>query len=454
MQPLKHFLRTKRVTFEGLLKSALQPKFFPCSCLVIADTERHCSSSDILPISAGSTRSATRRTTVLSLGAFFDEQHNIQWAGKAFSSIMEMLLTSNSTTNYSSEVNGSNVGFGHNSYPSLFAKAAFGSALFLFLVSFLTILVNSLLLLAFCIDPLKIFRNSTTYFLIGLAIVDLLTALVQEPIYATCFVILYIRHPSLQKCAPFMRFGFYFTSFSITASWLIVFAFTVTQYIVVSSPLKYGRLVTKKKVSISVVSIYLYTAIFCCLPLMGVPQKVRDAIELFLHSYAVVLATIVFYILLHYTMKKKMATGNTLQNESTPREDSKHTQVQRTFVRLNVILLIVMIVCFVPTMIMMTIRLFIEDYLPPILIANVMTDNLHYMKFLLDPFVYAWRMPKYRESLSKIICRKNRNAAKESSGNGIKNNLAVVKSNDNEVTTTELNKSMITLLSFKNVPPD
>ena len=83
-----------------------------------------------------------------------------------------------------------------------------------------------------------------------------------------------------------------------------------------------------------------------------------------------------------------------------------------------------------------------------------MTDNLHYMKFLLDPFVYAWRMPKYRESLSKIICRKNRNAAKESSGNGIKNNLAVVKSNDNEVTTTELNKSVMTLLSFKNIPPD
>ena len=101
---------------------------------------------------------------------------------------------------------------------------------------------------------------------------------------------------------------------------------------------------------------------------------------------------------------------------------------------------------------MMTIRLFIEDYLDSILITNLMTDNLHYLKFLLDPIVYAWRMPKYRESLSKIICRKNDNAAKESSRNGIKNNLAVVESNDNEVTTAELNKSAITLLSFKNMP--
>ena len=332
-----------------------------------------------------------------------------------------------------------------------FYKVAFGSAIFIYTVSLVTILANSLLLLVFCVDPLKIFRNSTTYFLIALAIVDLLTALVQEPIYATCFIILYIKHPSLQKCGPFMKFASHFSAFSITVSLLIVFAFTVTQCIVVSSPLKYGRLVTKKKAFISVVSIYLYTAIFCCLPLMGVPQKVKDAIELFLHNYAVVLVTIVFYILLHYTMKKKMARGNTLQNESKSREESKHTQVQRNFVRLNVILLIVLFVCFLPTMVMMTIRMFKEDYLLPILIANLMTDNLHYLKFMLDPFVYAWRMPKYRESLSKIICRKNDNAA---GGNGIKNNLAVVRSNVNEVTTAELNKSVITLLSFKNMPPD
>jgi len=189
---------------------------------------------------------------------------------------------------------------------------------------------------------------------------------------------------------------------------------------------------------------------------MGVPQKIKDSIELFLHNYAVVLTTIVFYSLLYHTMKKKMATGNTLQNESTSREESKHTQVQRNFVRLNAVLLTVLIVCFVPTMIMMTIRLFIEDYRLPIsvFIANLMTDNLHYMKFMLDPFVYAWRMPKYRESLSKLICCKNGDAAKESSGNGVRNNSTVMESNDNELTGTKLNKSTITLLSFKTMSAD
>jgi len=75
-----------------------------------------------------------------------------------------------------------------------FYKAAFFSAIFIYVVSLITMLANSLLLLTFYVDPLKIFRNSTTNFLIGLAIVDLLTALVQEPIYATCFIILPYRN--------------------------------------------------------------------------------------------------------------------------------------------------------------------------------------------------------------------------------------------------------------------
>ena len=65
-----------------------------------------------------------------------------------------------------------------------------------------------------------------------------------------------------------------FSAVTITVSFLIVFAFTVTQYIVVSSPLKYGRLVTNRKVLISVVAIYLYSAMFWCMHLMGVPENI------------------------------------------------------------------------------------------------------------------------------------------------------------------------------------
>ena len=178
-------------------------------------------------------------------------------------------------------------------------KAAFGSSIFITVVSFTTVLTNSLLLFVFYVDPLKIFRNPTTFFLIGLAIVDLLTALVQEPIYAACFMLVYFRHPLSKKCRTLANAGRHLGAFAMTASFLIVFAFTVTQYIVVSSPLKYGRLITKKKVLISIAAIYLYSATFWCLHLMGVSSNVQNMMDSFLHNYLVVFVTLLsmyFYI--------------------------------------------------------------------------------------------------------------------------------------------------------------
>ena len=325
-----------------------------------------------------------------------------------------------------------------------FSKAAFGSSIFIIIVSPLTILANGLLLTTFLVDPLKIFRNPTTYFLIGLAIVDLLTALVQEPIYATCFMLMYFHHPLWKKCEPWMKFATYFSAFPVSISASIVFAFTLTQYIVVTSPLKYGRMITKKKAFFGVVAIYVYHTLICCLPLMGVPRKTTDAIDLFLHSYAVVLVTILVYIILQCTMKKKMAAGRSLQNESssTSREEGRHMKVQRSFVRLNVVLLIIMIAFFVPTVILMTLNFFLDDiftaqYGIKVLIANLMTDNLLYLKFLLDPIVYAWRMPKYRESLRKTFCC-HELTGKETNLNGKGSSVA------------ELNRSAITLVSFRS----
>ena len=332
-----------------------------------------------------------------------------------------------------------------------FSKAAFGSSIFIIIVSPMTIVANSLLLVTFLVDPLKIFRNPTSYFLIGLAIVDLLTALIQEPIYATCFMLMYFQHPSWTKCKSWMKFTAYFSAFPISISASIVFAFTLTQYIVVASPLRYGRMITKKKALLSVVAMYLYHTLFCCLPLMGVPQKTKHAIDLFFHRYTVVLVTIVVYIILHYTMKKKMTARRSLQSEK-----GRHVQVQRSFVRINVVLLIIMIMFFVPSVLLMTIRFFLDDiftarYGIRVLVVNLMTDNLLYLKFLFDPIVYAWRMSKYRKSLKSTVYRYK---DKESSRSENDTKLTDTRGPVGELASAELNKSTITLLSFKNVSTD
>ena len=93
-----------------------------------------------------------------------------------------------------------------------FSKTAFGSSIFIIIVSPATILANILLLVTFF-----------------------------------CF-----QHPSRRNCAPQLEFAAYFPAFPVSISASIVFAFTLTQYIVVASPLKYGRMITKKKAFVGI----------------------------------------------------------------------------------------------------------------------------------------------------------------------------------------------------------
>lgn len=290
-----------------------------------------------------------------------------------------------------------------------FFKFAFGSAIYMIIVSFINIVANGLLLLVFFFDPLKIFRNATTYFLIGIAFVDIFIAATQQPMYATCFIMMHIRHPDTVKtCTPLLEIGQTMSLTAMNASFLIVLAFTVTQYIVVISPLNHARKVTKTRVIICVLAIYAYVILFSVCPEMGVPRDIQQKIDNTFHSIALIYLTIIFYILLYIAFKKKMAASKSLREDRNKQEEGKNerqTGVERKFIIVNFLLIAILFLTSQPSAIVWIIRLFSNEDAdsPKVLIVNLMVDNVLYLKFLLDPFVYAWRIPKYRQALGIVL---------------------------------------------------
>lgn len=290
-----------------------------------------------------------------------------------------------------------------------FFKFAFGSAIYMIIVSFINIVANGLLLLVFFFDPLKIFRNATTYFLIGIAFVDIFIAATQQPMYATCFIMMYIRHPDTVKtCTPLLNIGQTMSLTAMNASFLIVLAFTVTQYIVVISPLNHARKVTKTRVIICVLAIYAYVILFSVSPEMGVPKDIQQKIDNTFHSIALIYLTIIFYILLYIAFKKKMAASKSLREDRSKEEEGKNgrqTGVERKFIIVNFLLIAILFLTSQPSAIVWIIRLFSNEDAdsPKVLIVNLLVDNVLYLKFLLDPFVYAWRIPKYRQALGIVL---------------------------------------------------
>ncbi|XP_078384856.1 uncharacterized protein LOC144667341 [Oculina patagonica] len=331
-----------------------------------------------------------------------------------------------------------------------FHKFAFGSAIYIIVVSFTSIVANGLLLLVFFFDPFKVFQNATTYFLIGLALVDILTATTQQPMNATCFIMMYLGHPdTASTCKPLIETGQTISLAAWNASFLIVLAFTVTQYIVVISPLNYALKVTKTRVMLAVISIYAYAIFFSFLGMMGVPEDIHYKIDHIFHSFVITYLTIIFYILLHVAFKKKMAASKNLRREDNGiggcRND-RQTTLERKFITVNFLLIAILFLCSQPSVILWSINLygnvFEDPPSPRVLISFLMVENVLYLKFLLDPFVYAWRIPKYRQAL-KIVLRCGREEAETTS-----------TFSDRVVARMSKSRETVITLDFKSISPD
>ena len=299
-----------------------------------------------------------------------------------------------------------------------FRKFAFGSALYMIIVALIAIVANALLLVVFLVDPLKMLRSPPSYFLIGLAISDLLTALILLPIYSGCFIMMYLQTPQsgLLLCRDvLLHVGLTQGGIALTISYLVVSAFSFTQLVVVSSPLKYGRMISSRKSILCVLVLYLYAILFWLSEFFGASTDLLKKIDVFLHSLFILFLTIIFYTLLHFSFKRKIASSRNLSNDTSVRgEERSQNRIQRQFITVNLILISILIICLLPGLVFW---LAVEFWLgkpltPKMFIVNLMIDNMMYLKIMLDPFVYAWRLPKYREALKKIFpvlkkcCRK------------------------------------------------
>lgn len=309
--------------------------------------------------------------------------------------------------------------------PPSWATTLLVSGTFLAVICPLTVLSNVLLLIAIYKDPLKTFRTPSAYFLVGLAFVDLITGLIPEPMTITCYYRFYNNHPDKNQTETILYAAGTIAAITTNTSFFIVLAFTFAQYAAVAFPFKFKRLITVRKTIACVVGLLLYAILFETSQLVGVPREVIAKIDLHLHSTFSLLLTIIIYLLLQRAFGKQMKTRrltlttmNSITNEVCPERrdscsarESRRTQqklIEKNFVRLNLAMIIILLICSQPSAIMWYVYLYSGQKTNASLslkIAGVATNMTVFLKSLLDPFVFAWRLPKYRRALKKVFSR-------------------------------------------------
>ena len=166
----------------------------------------------------------------------------------------------------------------------------------------------------------------------------------------------------------------------------------------------------KARVISCVTAIYVYVVLFSVLRNLGVKEDTQRTVDNTFHSMVIVHLTIIFYILLYIAFKNKMEASYDLQEGHDTHVGgniiNRQMGLERKFIIINFLLPAILFLSSQPSAMFWIVRLYSKENpnSPNVLIINLVVDNILYLKFLLDPFVYAWRIPKYRQAL-KIVLR-------------------------------------------------
>ena len=302
-----------------------------------------------------------------------------------------------------------------------FLRVQITSGIFLVVVSFVTVVGNGLLLLAIWKDPFKTFRTPTTFFVIGLATADFLTGIAVCPIYVLQNIGYYLgvknRDPSmfplLQKAGKIAQTTSVVT---MNSSYIILLLFTWSQFTAINFPYKHRVFVTKNRVVACVILTWIYTIAFAILSASGVAQKVFFKMDLYFHTTGSLLLLMIAYFCLYKAFKKQMMRLHSLNANNTLGEKQRRrrrNRKERQFTVVNLLLLTFVIVCTLPITIVFYVYIHwkANDRRQSIQlqIASLISTNVLFLKFALDPLIYAWRLSQYRRALkSLLVCRRQR----------------------------------------------
>lgn len=273
---------------------------------------------------------------------------------------------------------------------SLFTAAVSG------VVALVTVPCNILVCLVILRSPprLKNLRTPFTYFILNLALTDLLVGAATEPISVVYHLIeaRSVSSPSLVRLLQVLYF------LTCTVSVLSILALTLERFYAISKPFKYRQSVTNSRVFLASGMIWILSSGFIT-PYFVMGYRV----------FSLVFANVVILITLCTVIYAYFKIIKTIQRRKNIRQDSLQglfianrqvTLYEEKLTRTFTSILILFAICYVtPCLLIYTMNL----------CTKCSCDTIHWLRdstFLavtcnsaINPFLYAWRLPSFRHAL-------------------------------------------------------
>ena len=268
------------------------------------------------------------------------------------------------------------------------------------------VLGNLLVLLAVWKDPLKKLRSSPSNFiLVSMALADLSVGLVVCPITAYWGWVIFEKGTS-----PFdLSVIFAINVFSVNVSFGHMFLLTVDRLLAVVKPLQYRVIITNKRAVIASCVCWIYFLAFGCSFLM-----LRDYFAIMGAVYNVQLLSILVSMLIMYTVItiRLRRYSKTRMNKPIHSPNSLLVILQREKRLFKAITIVIcaFLICYMPWFIVQLLIYLCKPCHPHLALLMIFfgfSGTLTCANSFLNPILYSWRLPKFRETFKYFWRNRN-----------------------------------------------
>ena len=275
---------------------------------------------------------------------------------------------------------------------------------------FIITLGNFMIITAVVIDPLKKLRTPFNYFVVNLAVADLIIGIVSMPVAIHFHVREYLRK---KDDFIFIRNAFSTTLFiSLTASLLCLIALSVDRYIAITFAVKYSSNLTWRKCWIGSFTIWLLSL---SLPFIIFKTGYIKFLMIYINTAGVIAGIILATVCIHINKFLRAQTHQMKEITRTTATDTKILEVKRTFqqkrvTRVFLWILVLFLVFYIPEAIIVCMLQFCKTCNCES--TQIMKDINVYLLTVnscMNPYVHALKNKHYRLALVELWTRIRKN---------------------------------------------
>ena len=265
---------------------------------------------------------------------------------------------------------------------------------------------NLMIIFVVIVDPLKKLRYPFNYFVVNLAVADLIVGMIGMPLG------LYNHSQEYLKKKPAFRIIekiFHMSLFiSLTASLLSLIALSIDRYIAITFATKYRRYLTWKK---GWITSFIIWTLSLSIPLIYLEVGYIDFLMIYINT-AVVIA--VLTLIITYSRVYKFLRAQTAKMKritATSRNETKVLEIKRVYwqervTRIFLWILILFLCCYTPGTIIVYILQFCTKC--DCEFIHIMRDIAFYLitvNSCMNPFVYAFKNKHYKYAFRELWWR-------------------------------------------------